>query len=223
MKRLARAVGGGVALFACLAIAQANANTITYGPLAFPGGTGPFNNALTFDKFDTALGTLTGVEISMNAAGFAQVNVYNFNSGPAGFHNANASVPVVVVGPAGVTISTTLFAGPVAGTAPVGLSFYPGVSANYSASGNVPNANWGDYSWNGVGSGTFNLNAYVSGGSAGGTADSGDSPLFYSSTETVNGTVTVEYTYTSVPDGGLTAMLLGVGMLALGYARRLIA
>ena len=160
----------------------------------------------------------------MTAAGFAQVNVYNFSGGAAGFFNANASVPVVVSGPAGVTISTKLLAGPLAGTVLAGQwGYFPGATTSYSASGNVPNANWGDYSWDGTGLGTFNLNALVSGGTYSGS-EAIPGTLAFAGTETVTGTVTVKYTYdpVSVPDSGLTAMLLGAGMLALGFVRRMV-
>ena len=64
-------------LLACLAMSSADANTITEGPLSFPGGTGNFNNPLTFDKFDTSLGTLTDVTISMTAVGYGILIVNN--------------------------------------------------------------------------------------------------------------------------------------------------
>ena len=94
-------------------------------------------------------------------------------------------------------------------------------SANYSANGFVPNGNLGSYS--GLGAGTFTLNALVAGGTFSGTQDGGDPHLFFGGSETVSGNVTVTYTYdTPVPDGGLTAMLLGMGMLALGSVRRMV-
>lgn len=205
-------------LLACLAIWSADANTITRGPQAFPGGTGNFINPLLFVRFDTSLGTLTAVEISMTAAGYGTLKVINAGDTALHFINGFASVPVNVVGPGGVTISTTLsanFTGPT--QADPGRTYYNGPSGNYSASGFVPGANWGFYS--GLGAGTFTLNALVAGGTFGGTqVEGGESSLSFGGRETVNGTVTVTYT---VPDGGLTAMLLGMGMLGLGLVRRM--
>jgi hypothetical protein len=208
-------------LLACLAMSSADANTITEGPLSFPGGTGNFNNPLTFDKFDTSLGTLTDVTISMTAVGYGILIVNNTaNSKDYNFYNGFASVPVNVVGPGGVTISTTLTATGMSGTASPGLTSFNGVSGNYDASGHVLSADWGSYS--GLGAGTFTLNALVAGGTFGGSqTENGNSFLFFGGSEHVNGTVTVTYTYTGVPDGGLTAMLLGMGMLGLGCVRRM--
>src|ERR1035437_9805718 len=100
----------GLQLLACLAISSADANTMTPQTLPFAGGTGNFSDTLTFNRFDTSLGTLTGVEISMTTAGYGILSVYNNsdNNKKIDFSNGSASVPVLVVGPYGVSIRTTL-------------------------------------------------------------------------------------------------------------------
>jgi len=207
-------------LLACLAIWSADANTITSQTQAFTGGSGAFNNPLTFTRFDTSLGTLTAVTISMTAEGYGILILNNPNGTARDFTGASASVPVQFVGPDGLQISTTLTAGPFTGSVDGKSSTsIKGPTWNDTVSHNVQNGNWGLYS--GLGAGSFDLTAHGDVGTYtySGTADGHAS---FSGSETVSGNVTITYTFNAVPDGGLTAMLLGMGMLALGTVRRMV-
>ena len=214
-------------LLACLAIWSADANTITSQTLPFAGGEGAFANVLHFTKFDTSLGTLTGVTISMTATGYGTLTVQNTSGNSVSFYNAHADVPVLVEGPDGLTISTTLQSGNF-GTpgsrvdAPPNVTTsYNGSSGTLSALGSVLSGNLSLYS--GLGGGLFDVTASPGDASSSGTeTGGGHGYLLFGASETVSGTVKVEFTYTAVPDGGLTAMLLGMGMLALGTVRRMV-
>ena len=84
-------------------------------------------------------GTLVQVILSLSTSATAEVDIYNATVVSQPFTNATASVPVTLTGPSSLSVSDTTMAGPISGTAPVGVSSYPGILGTGGNSLNDPN------------------------------------------------------------------------------------
>jgi hypothetical protein len=200
---------------ACLASA-ASAAVITQTQ-SFPPGSTPFTTGLTFNKFDTSLGTLNGISIALSTTADASVDIINFRAVNQPYWNATATLPVsatTVAGADSVTTTATVVAGPFAGVA---LPFLPGFIVNH-ASGlpvtansliNVLPANFGFYE--GLGVQTFGVNVSSLFGTFQGSSPIG---LSFGGSAKLNGFVTVTYDYSSaVPEP--STYIAGLGALCL--------
>ncbi|HEU5118435.1 MAG TPA: choice-of-anchor E domain-containing protein [Isosphaeraceae bacterium] len=193
-----------------LGATTASADTVTYSDTFGSSGSPlaiPINTTATLTKFDTSLGTLTGVQLKLVTNATVTATVYNFGSSPANFSNVIGKTTVTATGPNGTTTTNTIMVGPYSGIA---APFPPGVvagtdSGTDSQTTTVLPVNWGAYQ--GSGGGTFNV---LLGGttSASGTADQ---PAAYGATGTAYGTVSVTYTFTPVPEPSSLA-LIGLGL-----------
>jgi hypothetical protein len=202
---------GTVLAAGCIARSASAADetfTDTFGPQ-----TAPFTSVLSFDQFNTSLGTLDSIQIALNGSETATLDVINSTGSSAAFTDAYASTPFTATAPDGVTTSLTATYGPFSGTAASFNNSYPGLTASQSGSVGVPSADFGSYE--GLGLGTYNLTVTVDTGIYHGSAAFG---VFFGGSATASGSVAVTYDYTptpSVPDSGASIWLLGGVMFGL--------
>jgi hypothetical protein len=194
-------------VLAVMAVAQsASAGTITQ-TVSYTGGSPPFTDVLTFNKFNTALGTLTSVSIELSETSTLSSSVFNSTSSAVSFSNATTSATVTATGPDSTTSTATVTSDPFAGTAtPNGFTNGPSTTATATATSFA--ASLAPYE--GAGTGTFTVST-----SAAALAYTGDAAvagaLFFGGPATASGSVTIIYTYTSaIPEPA------SLGMVALG-------
>ncbi|WP_170153009.1 choice-of-anchor E domain-containing protein [Roseiarcus fermentans] len=189
----------------------------------------PFSISFTLPGFDTALGTLTGIEMVLNTSTTAAVNVYNFNLETKSFADAAVTIPVTVTGPGPTSVTSHDVAGPVSGTVgPGGLYWVPalgsyalvagevtipGVTGSASDSASIPNSEFSNY----IGS-TVNL-SYSAAAGQGNYSGSAPTGVSFSGSATTGGSFDLIYSYetSGVPETSTWAML-GLGFAALGFA-----
>lgn len=107
------------ALIAALALADpASAATINqsfnFSQFEVPasGATNNFNIQL----FDSSLGVLTGVKVSLTADMTTKISILNLSGQAYSFFNASASIPFTISGPAGTSVNATPKVNPSSGT-----------------------------------------------------------------------------------------------------------
>ena len=104
-------VGIGMVAGAGAADAAPIVQTLNFGPLdAAFGGTNPASSPLSFNQFDTALGTLTSIEFSLSSTPGLTATI-NFSGGEAGSASGSLSASFVVGGPNGDVFSSGASAG----------------------------------------------------------------------------------------------------------------
>lgn len=198
-----------------------------YGSAASPllVGESDFPVQLAFQKFDTLLGTLTDVVISLTSMDYMQSEVLNF--GPAAtFQDARISAMVAVTGADGIQTSDMLATTPFSGSLAAGPSqvLGPAVGGTVSDSSHVAPANFGTYEAGGGGAFNYSLNA-ISFGTVSGT---GGPELFFGYQAGSYGLVEIDYYYTptgeivTVPEPGTGVagwMAIAAGVCAAGRRR----
>ncbi len=184
----------------------------------------PFATAFTVQKFDSSLGTLTGILLSLSTNITAQIDVWSNLTSSAAFSNASASLPVTVtaLSPDATTVVSAATATLASGTALPSMpgSFinsFAGLTGSASNSTSVAPLNWAYYV--GLGGGTASFNATAGNGTYSGTGPFG---LFFSGSGVADGTFTVRYDYDALAAVPLpaAAWLLGAGLLSFGATMR---
>ncbi|HEY1923358.1 MAG TPA: choice-of-anchor E domain-containing protein [Tepidisphaeraceae bacterium] len=205
--------GAGLIGFALSASAQAS--IVSYSHTTTSQAV-PLSDSFLLQGFDPSLGTLTGVTLTLDTSSTAEVDVLNISDivpspgpgTPLPFSDATVSIPVTATGPGSTTVSDTLMAGPVTGTATVfypAVNMYPGLPATDSNTDNVLPVDFASY----IGVGMI-VPVSVS-ASAGTYAGSGSSDVLFGGSAVAGAVTTVTYTYDSVPEPaslGLIAMAL---------------
>jgi uncharacterized protein (TIGR03382 family) len=202
-----------------LAAAQGVQAQVITQTFTVPTGTVvPFNQNFTFNLFDTTLGTLDQVTLSLSTSITAEVDVFNSLATPQAYTNATASIPVTVTAPDSVTETATGIAGPVSGTANPGFNAVTGLPANANTSQMIPMGDWGFYE--GIGPQTGNLNASSTSGTYSGNANPG---VFFGGSATAGATITITYLYQpagTIPEPGATTFLAAGVLGSLGMVLR---
>jgi hypothetical protein len=180
---------------------------------------GPFTDNFTLPTFDTTLGTLTGVSLSLSGDFDADVSILNTLGSPQPYANANGSIPLVGTGPSGTTFTDTETVGPFSGIAVPGTTFIPTASEAVNDTVTIPSGQFNLYETPGglPADFSFALNTSTFTGNPNpGVSFSGDAEA--------DGVTTVTYTYTattttSTPEPASLA-LLGFGLIGLSAFRR---
>jgi hypothetical protein len=173
----------------------------------------------TLPKFDSNLGTLQAVSITLTSTIDASVSVYNSSSASLTFDSAFAdfsggSNGINVTGPGGtaITYHPSITVG--AGTANPGQNSFGTVEQTFQS---TVSPAIGGYA--AAGGGTLNLAVNSSAiGTYGITKES--SSLFGGSAVTASGDVGITYAYSPIPEPATYAALLGAAALGLVIRRR---
>jgi len=202
-----------------LAIGQGAGAQVIVQTFTVPNGTVvPFSHNFTFNLFDSTLGTLDQVTLSLSTTITAEVDIFNSTAVNQAYTNATASIPVTLTAPDAVTETATGVAGPVSGVATPGFNSQTGLPASANTSQNIPMADWGFYE--GVGPMTGNLNAAAATGTYSGNANPG---VFFGGSAVAGATITITYFYQpagSIPEPGATTFLAAGVLGSLGMVLR---
>jgi hypothetical protein len=211
-KVLATGLSAAVFSIGSLALNQANAQaaTISYNADLFTSATKLTTGTANFLKFDSALGTLTGVTISSNLTGTATLRVVNQDTIVQDFTDGLARFTMTLSSSLGGSNSGVASSGLIDGVANVGTNLFPGNPITTGVS--LTPLNLADYTGNGTS--TFIATGRVSAGSYSGTSDSDKVSFGGSSLLSANATVTYTYNAAAVPEpltilGAATAVGFG--------------
>jgi len=199
---------------ALVVLAVARADTIETFTHTTATTTVPFTDTFLLPGFDTSLGTLQDITITLDATGTAEVDVFNDTGSSQTFTGAMATIPVSLTGPGPITTSVTLSAGPTSGTATPGMSAFPGLPASAS---NMVLVSPADFSlYEGLG---LIVSVNVNGGT--GTYTGNSIPgVFFGGSSTAGAVTTISYDFlpasTKVPEPA-TVSMFGGALLGIGY------
>ena len=200
---------------ALLVVAVARADTIETFTHTTATTAVPFSDPFLLPGFDTSLGTLDGITITLDANGTAEVDVINTTGTSQSFHNATATIPVGLTGPGSTSTSVTLSAGPTSGTAAPGLDAFPGLPASATNTIVVSPADFALYEGLGL---IVSVDVTANSGTYGGTAPTG---VFFGGSSSVGAVTSIAYSYLpastpSVPEPA-SVSLFGGALLGIGY------
>jgi len=197
----------------------AGAQVITQN-FPIPTTSTPFTDTYTFNLFNTNLGVLGEVMVTLNTSITAEVDIFNSSATTQAFSNATASIPVNLTAPDGVSLNATGVAGPISGTVPPGpgVTAFKGLTTNADVSQTLP---FGDFaSYEGVGTNTGTVVFTANSGSYAGTSSSA---LFFGGSATAGGLITITYLYQptgTIPEPGATTFLAAGVLGSLGMVIR---
>jgi hypothetical protein len=205
----------------------ASAAFITYSAHIAPQSV-PFSTSFTVQKFDSQLGTLSGVQLTLSTDVTARIDVWSNLAAPAAFSNAFASFPITVTAqsPDATTVSTAAAATLASGVALPSMpgnfiNQYAGLTGTATATTAVLPAAWSFYV--GLGGGSASFTATAGNGSYGGTSPFG---LFFSGSGLAGGDFSVRYDFAppaAVPlPGNLGLLAGGLALVGLYTGRRAV-
>ena len=210
------ALSGSMALCASVA----NAAFVEHSMVLASNPT-PFSTTFSVPLFNSSLGTLNGVTLSLVSNIVGRIDVFNSLGTSKGFTNAFAAIPVTVTSntPDATSVTAVATALLASGPATPGfpISSFPGISVTASNSVNVLPLNFAAYI--GMGGGSALFTASSTGGTYGGTSVPG---LFFGGSAVADGLFTVRYDYDAVSTVPVpaAALLFGSGLVALGAVWR---
>ena len=127
--------------------ASANASVISYSHSTSGALSIPFTDSFTLQQFDTGLGTLNSVTITLSTSITTISQVTNIFNSTDSFSAAIASLPVSVSGPSAFTLGAMNTAGPFSGTiGPNAVVTAGTTTGSYSGFVNVAPVDFGTYS-----------------------------------------------------------------------------
>ena len=203
-----------------LCASAANAAFIEYNTALAPNPT-PISTTFSVPLFNSSLGTLNNVSLSLVSNIVGRIDVFNNLSTPQTFTNAFATIPVTVTAntPDATSVTAVAITLLPSGTATPGfpISSFTGIASTASNSVHVLPFNFAAYT--GLGGGSALFTAASAGGSYGGTSVPG---LFFGGSAVADGSFTIRYDYDAAPAVPVpaAAWLLGSGLLSLGAAWR---
>jgi hypothetical protein len=212
MKRLSTLA----AIAAFTVASSAFAGTISYTHTT-ADASAPFTDSFSLQKFDTTLGTLDSIIITLSYSTTGEVDVFNSTSQARLFTAGTSTVPLTLSGPAALTIATNAVAGPISGSAAPGFNSFTGITGSGSPSVNVASSDFSFFEGSGVTFASFSL---VGGnGSFSGTAIPG---VFFSGSAVAGGNTTITYNYStpSTTPEPATMTLFGSALLGIGFFAR---
>ena len=220
-KVCSRLFGAGAMLVAATSLSHAATTTtqVNFGPLAVP-----ITTAVNLPTFNAALGTLTGIQLTLSIKYNGNISVFNPTPGSLTLNSASSTTSFTATGPGTTTVGpvsvTSTFTGPVS-VAP-GTTNFAGTVVTNTSSASVASANFSLYT---APPSAATVGVNITSGTASATG-SGDPSLFYSAQgATASGFVQAVYTYTpsgqqTAPEPGALA-LVGFGTLPfVGMVRR---
>jgi len=214
-----------IALVLSMTSLAVNASTVTYSGTVNPFKLGQTATTAGVTKFNSSLGTLTGVQIDLSLTVTPYAMVMNFGSSPVAFTTSDSIIfgydPTNIWTISHVsdswnltapTVSTGTIMGSGQMVAPwVPLTFVGGTSAPVNLTALALSANLAEYV------GTDPLGLLILGTTGSGQVLIHDGPLYGGGGGNLVGGVSVTYTYIPEP---ATMCLLGLGVLGLLKKRR---
>jgi PEP-CTERM motif len=178
----------------------------------YPSALASFSVPLSFTKFNTQLGTLTGVSVALSMHGTVTSQVLSTSSQSQTFTSASTTSTVSIAAPASVVISASLLTTPVAGTISANATMTIGTdSGTVGSSSSLGSFEFAPYESSGAGS--YVINAVAANTNSGSTNSARVAIAGFS---TVGGSLVITYTYlAAVPEpASLGMVVLGLGFVA---------
>jgi hypothetical protein len=174
----------------------ARANTIETLSHTTPTQSVPRMDTFLLDGFNTSLGTLDAITLTLDATGTAEVDVFNSLGSPESFANASAKIPI-----SGTAVS-------------FGVNAFPGLLGSANNSVSVLAADFVDYEGLGL---IVSVKIDAGRGTYGGSANPG---VYFGGSSTAGAVTTVSYMHdpwtTRIPEPA-TMSLLGGALLGISF------
>ena len=184
-------------------------------PNALPSASAPANVSVA--KFDTSLGTLDSVTLSLQAAGTVYAEVLNFTSTNQTYTGLMETLNFGVTGPDGsstnINPSTATFAGTIAPTGTVAVTVGSTPFSLSPAATNVLSANFGLFETSGSGTFTLSFNSDGQSFPISSVISTPSSGVFGGGDANISGTETVTYNFTAIPEPSFSGAVLGCAAL----------
>ena len=207
-------LASGLMFIGCAAQAAFIESSATFAAQA-----SPFTVDLSVPLFDSTLGTLNSISLSLTTSVVGEIDVYNPGAVAKPFSNAQAVIPVTVTsrGLDASSLTAVATATRAAGNAAPGFNAFAGILSGASNSTNVLPSQFANYIGQGTGSALFSVIA--GDGTFSGTTGSN---LFFGGSATAEGVFTIRYDYDPVAAVPVpaAAWLFGSGLVWLGAMRR---
>lgn len=201
----------------CIAMTSAQSQTLSY-QFNFNKPDALTSFQASVPTFDETLGTLTGVQVQLNATATQNLHVFNSGGSTESFDSAQITSYVSATYFLGHTLTDNYTANFPGDTANPGFNTYPGSPSVMATDINEPSADFGSFET--VGSGTKMFYAY---GGNSTQLTNGGPDLGGSATTPINGNITVVYTYTTgsaTPEPGMAALMAAGTLSGLALCRR---
>jgi hypothetical protein len=202
---------------AAMASSVAMANSIDFSHTT-PSTTSPFTNSFSLANFNTALGTLTSVTITLAYSTTGEVDIFNDTSSNQTFTNAESSVPLTLTGPDGLSQTVDAVAGPISGTVVPGENKFPGLTGTGTLTINVPSADFGAFEI----PPSATTDTYSVAGNMGTFSGMSVTGVFFGGEAVAGGVTTVTYDYVipSATPEPTTMVMMGAALVGLGLLRK---